>query len=183
MTAMDARPAVDPALLRRVMGHVPTAVSVITAMAGSEPAGMTVGTFTSISLDPPLAGFFATSTSQTLSRILQAGRFTANVLADSQPTISRAFAGSRGSRFNGVTWRRSESGTPHLASALAWIDCTVQSQVEIGDHTVVVGAVDSLRVAPDGGRPLVFFRGVHCHLDKRSLPRRGVWQLDHYADW
>ncbi len=56
MTAMDARPAVEPALLRRVMGHVPTAVTVITAMADNGPAGMTVGTFTSISLDPPLAG-------------------------------------------------------------------------------------------------------------------------------
>lgn len=183
MTAMDARPVVEPGLLRRVMGHVPTAVSVITAMADEEPAGMTVGSFTSISLDPPLAGFFATSTSQTLGLILQAGRFTANVLADSQPTISQAFAGRRGSRFDGVTWHLSQSGTPHLASALAWIDCTLQSQVEIGDHTAVIGAVDTLTVARQGGRPLVFFRGAHCHLDKRSLPRRGDWQLDHYADW
>lgn len=183
MTVMDARPAVEPALLRRVMGHVPTAVSVITAMTENGPAGMTVGTFTSISLDPPLAGFFATSTSQTLGTILEAGRFTANVLADSQPGLSLAFAGSRGSRFDGVTWHQSESGTPHLASAVAWVDCTVQSQVEIGDHTAVVGSVHSLTVAPDGGRPLVFFRGAHCHLDKRSVPRSGDWQLDHYADW
>ncbi len=181
--AYTARPAADPALLRRVLGHVPTAVSVITAMTANGPAGMTVGSFTSISLDPPLAGFFATRTSQTLGLVSQAGRFTANVLSESQAAASKAFASSRGSRFEGVDWTQSESGTPHLANALAWIDCTVQSQAETGDHIAVIGAVDRLTLASPGGRPLIFFRGAYCHLDKRSVPRHGDWQLDHYADW
>ena len=178
-----AQPAVEPALFRRVLGHVPTGVSVVATMTQAGPAGMTVGSFTSMSLDPPLAGFFATTTSQSLSQILQAGQFAASVLADSQSAVSRAFATSR-SRFDDVPWHMSANGMPHLAGALAWVDCTVRSAVEMGDHTTVVAAVDSLEVVQQGGgRPLVFFRGAYCHLDRRSLPRRGDWQLDHYAEW
>jgi flavin reductase (DIM6/NTAB) family NADH-FMN oxidoreductase RutF len=103
---------------------------------------MTVGSFTSISLDPPLVGFFATTTSQSLSQILQAGQFAANVLADSQSAMSKAFASHRG-RFDAVSWHLSANGMPHLAGALAWVDCTVQSAIEMGDHTAVVAAVNS----------------------------------------
>lgn len=180
--ATVAQPAVEPALFRRVLGHVPTGVSVVATMTQAGPAGMTVGSFTSISLDPPLVGFFATTTSRSLSQILRAGQFAANVLADSQSATSRAFAASR-SRFDDVSWDLSANGMPHLAGALAWVDCTVQSAIEMGDHTAVVAAVDSLEAVQQGGRPLVFFRGAYCHLDRRSLPRRGDWQLDHYAEW
>jgi flavin reductase (DIM6/NTAB) family NADH-FMN oxidoreductase RutF len=183
MPSTAAHPALDPALFRRALAHVPTAVSVISTMTGDGPAGMTVGSFASISLDPPLTGFFANGTSQTLPVILRAGRFSASILADSQTDLSRAFASRSGSRFDAAAWHLSETGVPHLAGALAWIDCTVQSAIEIGDHTAVVGAVDSLKVAENAGRPLVFFRGAHCHLDKRSVPRRGDWQLDHYGEW
>jgi len=180
--ATVAQPTVEPASFRRVLGHLPTGVSVVTTMTQVGPAGMTVGSFTSISLDPPLVGFFATTTSQSLSQILQARQFAANVLADSQSAMSKAFASHRG-RFDAVSWHLSANGMPHLAGALAWVDCTVQSAIEIGDHTAVVAAVNSLEVVQQGGRPLVFFRGAYCHLDRRSLPRRGDWQLDHYAEW
>lgn len=183
MSGTAAHPALEPTLFRRVLGHVPTAVSVIATMTGDGPAGMTVGSFTSISLDPPLIGFFAASTSQTLSAILQAGRFSVSVLADTQSDLSRAFSSRGGSRFDAAAWHLSEGGLPQFAGATAWIGCSVRSAADAGDHTAVVGAVASLEVARQGSRPLIFFRGAYCHLDKRSVPRRGDWQLDHYAEW
>jgi 3-hydroxy-9,10-secoandrosta-1,3,5(10)-triene-9,17-dione monooxygenase reductase component len=180
-TANPAR--LDPAVFRRVLGHVPTAVSVVTAIGPTGPVGMTVGSFTSVSLDPALVGFFATSTSRSLRSVQDGGRFTANVLADFQSGLSQRFAGRSEDKFDDIVWTPSPTGTPRLAGALAWIDCRVTSSVEFGDHIAVIGAVDALDVVQHSGRPLVFFRGRYCHLDSRTLPRHENWRLDHYAEW
>jgi flavin reductase (DIM6/NTAB) family NADH-FMN oxidoreductase RutF len=66
---------------------------------------------------------------------------------------------------------------------MAWIDCAVDCLVEFGDHVVIVGRVHELEVASGNHRPLVFFRGKLCNLDRRTVPSKGHWQLDHYADW
>lgn len=183
MPAGVVRPARDPSRFREILGHVPTAVSVVTAMTPAGPVGMTVGSFMSISLEPPLVGFFVISTSRSAEQILQAGRFTANVLTDTQSAVSAAFASRTGNRFDGLSWRLSAAGSPHLAGALAWVDCTVRSAVAMGDHTAILGNVDSLEATQQRARPLVFFRSGYCRLDNRSIPRPGDWQLDHYAEW
>jgi len=183
MTTAVQPPVLDPSLFRRVLGHVPTAVTVITATTPDGPVGLTVGTFTSISLDPALVGFFATSTSRSLRSVLDAGRFTANVLGDKQAHVSKAFAGRDTDRFATIGWQPSAAGSPRLDDALAWVDCTVTSTTVMGDHTAVVAQVDALDVVQHSGHPLLFFRGTYCHLDSRTLPRHGDWRLDHYADW
>jgi flavin reductase (DIM6/NTAB) family NADH-FMN oxidoreductase RutF len=184
MSVTASGPTFDAAAFRRALGHVPTAVSVVTAVDEWGPVGMTVGTFTSISLDPPLVGFFADSGSATLARIRTAGRFCVNVLSDTQHSVCASFASRSGDRFAGIGLRPHPSGPPQLADSLAWIDCDVDSVAEVGDHAAVVGAVRGLETATvPVPRPLVFFRGKLCHLDRRTVPASGTWQLDHYADW
>lgn len=151
--------AIDGRRFRDVLGHFPTSVVAITTQgADQRPEGMVVGSFTSVSLDPPLVSFLADRSSGTLPKILDAGRFCANVLASDQELVSRKLAARGTDRFDGVTWEPSASGSPVLDGAVAWVDCVIEQVVEIGDHFLVVGQVHDLRVE-SAKTPLLFFRG------------------------
>ncbi|MEU1184267.1 flavin reductase family protein [Streptomyces sp. NPDC005820] len=153
-------PAVDGRRFRDVLGNFPTSVVAITTTdAGRRPQGMIVGTFTSVSLDPPLVSFLADSSSTTLRTIRAAGRFCANALAGDQERLSRKLAtGPAARRFEDTAWQPSSLGSPVLDGVVAWVDCTVEQVVEIGDHQLVVGRVNDLRVESLKS-PLLFFRG------------------------
>lgn len=183
MTMTALRPTFDGATLRRALGHVPTAVSVVTACDQDGPVGMTVGSFTSISLDPPLVGFFVDAGSATAARVQSAGRFCVNVLTQDQHAICGSFASRVPDRFAGITHGRAENGAVRIDDAVAWIECDIEEVVTLGDHELVVGRVTTLEVPNRPVRPLVFFRGTLCDLDRRTVPSRGDWQRDHYADW
>ena len=144
---------------------------------------MTVGSFTSISLDPPLVGFFADTSSATLRRLRSAGHLTVNLLSDRQDDLCGVFARRSEDRFAGVPLVEGDHRSPRLAGALAWIDCEIESAIDIGDHAVVVGRVLGLEVPSAQHKPLVFFRGKLCQLDSRTVPSKGNWQRDHYAEW
>ncbi len=149
---------------RRVLGHVPTGVTIITAMHNGDPAGLAVGTFFSVSLEPPIVGFCAAKTSTSFPKVASAGSFCANVLAAEQESISRVFASTGADKFRGLGWRAApDSGSPMLTEALAWIDCSISSVVDAGDHVIVLGDVLHLEAAQAGG-PLVFFRGGYHSL-------------------
>ncbi|MFG2959053.1 flavin reductase family protein [Streptomyces sp. NPDC048291] len=145
---------------RDVLGNFPTSVVAITTTdAGSRPHGMIVGTFTSVSLDPPLVSFLADRSSTTLGTIRAAGRFCANALAGDQERLSRRMAaGPAGERFTDMAWGPSPLGSPVLDGVVAWVDCAVEQVVEIGDHLLVVGRVHDLCVE-SLKTPLLFFRG------------------------
>jgi len=145
---------------RDVLGNFPTSVVAITTTDTQDrPHGMIVGTFTSVSLDPPLVSFLADRSSTTLRTIRAAGRFCANALAGKQERLSRKLAtGPAGQRFEGTAWQASALGNPVLDGIVAWVDCTIEQVVEIGDHLLVVGRVHDLR-AESPGTPLLFFRG------------------------
>jgi len=155
-------PAFDSARFRQVLGHFPTGVTVVTA-AGSPPVGMAVGSFFSISLEPPLVGFCAGHTSTSWPGIKEAGRFCVNVLADDQEELSRVFASKEEDKFQGVGWSTSPLGSPRLHDVLAWIDCEIDQVLPAGDHDIVVGAVHDLEVAREAD-PLLFFRGGYNRL-------------------
>ncbi|MYU21895.1 flavin reductase family protein [Streptomyces sp. SID8352] len=144
---------------RRVLAHYPTGVSVVTARtAEGAPVGMTIGTFTSISLEPALVGFFPTKTSSTLRSIRDFGSFCVNVLADQHHDYCARFAGPADRRFEGLEWHEAPSGAPALGAALAWIDCDIEQITDTGDHHLVVGRVRALDAEP-ARRPLLFFQG------------------------
>ncbi|HWC80493.1 MAG TPA: flavin reductase family protein [Pseudonocardiaceae bacterium] len=149
----------DERHFREVLGNCPTSVVAITAALDDQPAGMVVGTFTSVSLDPPLVSFLADRSSTTFPKIWQAERFCANVLAADQEPLCRKLA-IRGSatRFSGVDWNPSPLGNPVLGGIVAWVDCTIDTVVELGDHFLAVGHVRDLRVESPK-TPLLFFRG------------------------
>jgi 3-hydroxy-9,10-secoandrosta-1,3,5(10)-triene-9,17-dione monooxygenase reductase component len=136
---------------------------VITSEADHAPLGLAVGSFFSVSLDPPLVGFGVAKSSTSWPAIRETGRFCANVLADDQEAVCRVFASSGGEKFQGVGWRPSSFGSPVLAGVLAWIDCSLDAEHEAGDHTIVVGRVRELDV-PREGHPLLFFRGGYAQL-------------------
>jgi 3-hydroxy-9,10-secoandrosta-1,3,5(10)-triene-9,17-dione monooxygenase reductase component len=148
----------DSAHFRRVLGHFPTGVVVITAVSDRQPVGIAIGSFSSVSLEPPLVGFFAAKYSTTWPKIRDAGVFCVNVLAEDQEELCRNFAVSGGDKFRGVGWRPGATGSPIIHDVLAWIDCGIEQVHEAGDHDIVVGRVREMDVQREG-TPLVFFRG------------------------
>ncbi|BEV00639.1 flavin reductase family protein [Novosphingobium olei] len=151
---------------RDVLGSYPTGVCVITAI-GDDGArhGLVVGSFTSISLDPPLVGFFPDKRSTTWARIAPTGRFCVNVLGSDQLDLCRRFASRAEDKFAELAHGHSPSGLPLLDDAVAWIDCAIERVVEVGDHWLVVGAVEALGHR-EAGAPLLFFRGGYHDLAK-----------------
>ena len=144
---------------RQVMGQFPTGVVIVTATGqDGRPVGMSVGSFTSVSLDPPLVAFFPAVTSRTWPEISVAAKFCVNVLASDQQHLSRAFSRSGGDKFEGVEWRRGETGSPIIAQSLAWIECELDRVDQAGDHYIVVGAVRQMAIERISV-PLVFFQG------------------------
>ncbi|MFD4369441.1 flavin reductase family protein [Rhodococcus sp. NPDC058521] len=149
----------DGRYVRDVLGNFPTSVVVVTSLDPADrPVGMVVGSFTSVSLDPPLVSFLADRTSTTLPKIVEAGRFNANALAADQEALCRRMALRGANRFEGVDWKQSDLGNPILEGTVAWIDCIIEKVFELGDHDMVVGRIRELRVA-SAKTPLLFFRG------------------------
>lgn len=150
--------SIDDARFRQVLGRFATGVTVVTGLAGEDPVGLAVNSFTSVSLEPALVAFCVSRRSRTWPRLRTTGAFCVNILAEDQEALSRAFASRPPDRFRGVGWRPGPSGAPILAGVLAWIDCTVEAEHDAGDHVIVVGRVGELDLGHDG-RPLVFYRG------------------------
>lgn len=148
----------DSAKFRQVLGHFPTGVTVITANAEDGPVGLAVGSFASVSLDPPLVAFFPATGSSSWPKIETAGAFCVNILGEAQEDVSRRFASKGDDKFAGLGWKPAPSGAPLLDGVLAWIDCDIESVAEAGDHFCVMGRVRDLAVGQDGA-PLLFFRG------------------------
>lgn len=162
-------PEIDGGWFRTVLGHFPTGVVVITAPgAGGRPAGMAVGSFTSVSLAPPLVAFFPDKSSTSFPKIRAAGSFCVNILSWNQESVCRAFAAKGVDKFANLTWRSAESGSPILDNVVAWIDCDIAEVHEAGDHYIVLGRVRSLDVATDLS-PLLFFQGGYGRFSAPSL--------------
>ncbi len=157
------QPSFDDARFRQVLGHFPTGVCVVAAVHDDAAVGLAIGSFFSVSLEPPLVAFCPAKTSSTWPKLRQVGRFCVNVLAEDQEDVSRVFASKAADKFAGLAWDRSPLGSPRLGGALAWIDCELTAVHDAGDHDIAVGAVHELHVAEEG-RPLVFFRGGYAGL-------------------
>jgi len=161
----------NPRYFRKVFGHLPTGVVVVTGRSlDDELVGVTIGSFASISLDPPLAGFFIGRASRSWSLMAARGKFCANVLAASQTELCWRFAkdatagtdgsdGSVGSRFDGLEVGVSANGSPVLPDVVATIDCDVHAVHSFGDHDLVVGSVTALRTLQTDVPAMVFVQG------------------------
>lgn len=153
---------IDPRRFRAVLGAYPTGVVAITALDGrsGKPLVFVAGSFSSVSLDPPLVCYWAGRGSSTQPAITQAGRFCVNVLAADQEDLCRRLASRAADRFAGVAWDISPLGNPLLAGCIAWIDCRIDSVTAYGDHDLVMGRVVDLD-AVSQKTPLLFLRGAY----------------------
>ncbi|MCR3721993.1 MULTISPECIES: flavin reductase family protein [Prauserella salsuginis group] len=157
----------DTDAYRRALGHVPTSVAVITGRTRSGPVGMTIGSFTSVSLDPPLIAFYVALGSSTWKRLHGSDRFGVNVLGHAQRNLCAAFSRRGVDRFDGVAWQSSEDGPPLLDDAIVTLECSRFKIDPIGDHYQVVCHVDSLELRADDP-PLIFLRGGFVAMDETA---------------
>lgn len=153
--------AVTPRMMKDVLGHFGTGVTVVAAMTDDGPLGFTCQTFVSLSLEPPLVSFCPSRQSVTWSRLRHLDRFTVNILADQHGWLSENFArpGLGGvDKFEGVGYRSTQDGGLVLDDVIAWVECRRRAEYDGGDHTIVVADVLDLDATPDR-HPLLYFRG------------------------
>jgi 3-hydroxy-9,10-secoandrosta-1,3,5(10)-triene-9,17-dione monooxygenase reductase component len=174
---------VTAATFRDALGHFCTGVTVVTAATPDGPVGFACQAFAAVSLEPPLVLFCPTRTSNTWPTISAAGAFCVNVLARSQAGVSAVF-GSRGvlDRFAGVRWSTAPGGAPVLVDALTWVEASVDTVHDAGDHYVVVGRVTSVGASNDE-RPLLFHRGRYTSTEPPLSPPEPWLTWSHPDDW
>lgn len=166
MTEFDGR------RFRDVMGHYPTGVALVTAVGSDgQPIGMIVGSFTSVSMDPPLVAYLPMINSYTFSLIREAEYFAINVLSAEQEGLCRRFASRIEDKWSGVEWTTTPGGAPVLEGAVAWIECTTESITEAGDHYLVMGRIQNMEVV-NPVAPLLFFQGGYGKFAMSSLVAR-----------
>lgn len=160
---------INAAVFRETLGHYPTGVAVVTGIgADGAPVGMVVGSFTSVSLDPPLVAFLPTKESASWARLREARRFCVNVLASDQEDVCRRFATMGARKFDGASWTPAPGGSPVLDGVVAWIECDHHQVVDAGDHVIVLGAVTEMSVTRPS-LPLLFFQGGYGRFSPSSI--------------
>ncbi|HEY57709.1 MAG TPA: flavin reductase family protein [Anaerolineae bacterium] len=147
-----------PEALRQAMRRWASGVTVVSTLYQGQPYGMTVSSLTSVSLDPPYVLVSLARDAQTRQAVLEAGFFGVTILAEHQADLSERFAGQveGPERFHGVETLTLVTGAPLLAEGLAYLDCRVAQTLEVGTHTLVIGAVQAARKG-HAALPLVYF--------------------------
>ena len=173
-----AVPAVDVTAFRQAMGSFPTGVTVVTmAPADGDMHGVTVNSFSSVSLDPMLVLVCLNETSRTVGLIERAGAFGVNVLSAGQRDISSRFANRHrpagSAMFDGIPLEPGVTGCPVLAGAAASFDCRLRQSYRAGDHLIVLGEVVALAHRPQL-EPLVFHAGTYKSLEHESRRDRAA---------
>lgn len=162
----------DPQVFRTVMGHYPTGVAVVTGRTeGGEVLALVVGTFSSVSLNPPIVSFMPMKTSRTFERLRSCDSLCINILGEEQQAEMLSIAQRRENKLEGIDWYPSPSGDPILRDSIAWIDTTMGEIVEAGDHWIVLCDVKDLQVT-NAVSPLLFFQGGYGSFAGREQTSR-----------
>ena len=184
--------AIEKDFFRQVMSHFATGVTVVTTRSEKGLSGLTVSSFCSVSLDPPLVLICVALNSQTLPYIRESGTFAVNILTDRQEHLSRCFATTSQERYGHfchASYHVAATGSPVLDGALAFIDTRVVAEYPGGDHVIFVGQVEAMGVdgqlafadgadeqladlsghngnvpLEDKKAPLAYYRGEYRHL-------------------
>ena len=143
---------------RRACGRFATGVTIASVLdAQGSPHGLTVSSFSAVSLDPPLVLICLGHAVSAIHHFRAAGHFGINILGEDQRALSERFARKGHDRFDGVAWHAGETGVPLLPGALAAIECAVHRIVPMGDHDIVVGEMVHAQVQE--GEPLLHYWG------------------------
>lgn len=163
LQASTTKPAPAPAArpkpeLRHAFGRFATGIAVITTLdEDGKPYGLTINSFVSVSMDPPMISWNVIRGSKAHTTITRAGRFVVNILAKSQQDIAQQMTGPIEHRFAGLSYDCSASGLPLINDTLATFECDTHSMIPAGDHDIVLGVVKQFEHRE--GRPLVYWQG------------------------
>lgn len=147
----------DAGALRRAFGAFPSGVVAVVARVDEVLVGLAASSFTSVSLEPALVSFSVANASATWPVLRQAGHLGLSVLAAHHDTVCRQLAGPADQRFDGLDLRPTADGAVLLADAVATFDCSVEREIEAGDHTIVLLRLHAVE-DPGDTAPLVFHR-------------------------
>jgi 3-hydroxy-9,10-secoandrosta-1,3,5(10)-triene-9,17-dione monooxygenase reductase component len=156
-------PTIDPKALRKALGHFATGVTVVTTRGISgDFAGLTVNSFSSLSLSPPLVMWSIALSAASFTTFETCSHFIVNVLAEDQIQLAERFAQSGGDKFKDLLVRESIAGTPLLDGVAASFVCRVASHYPGGDHSILIGEV--LAYEQSERAPLLYVRGRYRKL-------------------
>ena|SRR5437016_790905 len=151
--------AVDDAEFKQALSHFASGVTIVTTEHEGKAYGMTVASFASLSLHPPLILICIEKAVKTHDAIAAAGKFGVSILTKSQAEISNRFASKSEDKFSGLDFAAGTSGVPLIAGALTTLECAVAQQLPGGDHSIFVGEV--VATSAGEGEPLVYYRSAY----------------------
>ncbi|WP_346915313.1 flavin reductase family protein [uncultured Roseibium sp.] len=164
--AADDAPFIDPADLRNTLGCFATGVAIVTTLsANGRPVGMTINSFNSVSMDPPLVLWSIARKAPSYDAFHANGSFVVNILSEHQHELCLQFSRPSEDKFAGVDFEPGLNGIPQLTGAAAHLECMTHDRVEGGDHTIIIGRV--MRLQASDAMPLLFHRGILRGFDGR----------------
>jgi 3-hydroxy-9,10-secoandrosta-1,3,5(10)-triene-9,17-dione monooxygenase reductase component len=169
---------VDADAFRQVMGQFATGVTVVTALDGDRPVGITVNALSSISLEPPLVMVALDRRRRATPALRACGRYAVNILGEDQRALSDCFAGAPVTpdreAFCGAAWVPGPtSGMPLLAGAIASLECEIVEELPVGDHLLFIGRALALTGGAGERQPLLYFRRRYLRLERGSATAVG----------
>lgn len=171
--------AVDQSAFRGALGRFASGVTVVTTVLDGVDHAMTASAFSSVSLDPPLVLVCSHKSSRFHDAVLESGVWGVSILAEEGVAASAWFA-HRGrpleTQFDGIAHRRESSGVVLLDQSLAWLECTTETVVDGGDHTVLIGAVTGAGVRDDLDDPLLYYRSHYGTIVRRQETEKTVYE-------
>jgi flavin reductase (DIM6/NTAB) family NADH-FMN oxidoreductase RutF len=164
---------VGPEAFLRACAQFATGVAVVSVLdAAHLPHGMTVNSFTSVSLDPPLVLVCIDRKARIREHLLSSNYFAINILRDNQQALSKHFARPAEDRFGSVEWYPGKTSMPLLPGVLASLECATTDRIPVGDHTLLIGEV--VAAERHEGRPLLYFSSSYQNLERPAESRAGT---------
>jgi flavin reductase (DIM6/NTAB) family NADH-FMN oxidoreductase RutF len=154
---------IEPDVFRKSCARFATGITVATVTGtDGKPYGLTVNSFTSVSCCPPLVLICVDYRCNILAHFRASSHYGINILAEGQRDLSVRFSQRPLERFEGLDWRRGQTGVPVLRGCLATMECSVSQVVEAGDHAIFIGEVGYTEF--DEGKPLLYYASSYCTL-------------------
>lgn len=159
----DTPNPIDPGALRNALGRFATGVAIVTTVSATgKTEGLTINSFASVSLDPPLVLWSLRKDAPSHPAFVETGRFTVNILAEHQDTLSSHFARPHIDKFAVIEHFTGDNGCPRFDGAIAHFDCETTRILDGGDHSIFLGAVTDFSI--EQGEPLLFSGGRYCRI-------------------
>jgi len=154
---------IDESQFKLAMSHFASGVTIVTTEHEGTPYGITVASFASLSLRPPLVVICIEKMAKSHDAIAASKKFGVSILEEKQADISGRFASKIDDKFTGVEVKKGRSGVPLIAGSLCMLECQLRDRFAGGDHSIFIGEVVEAYIGP--GSPLVYYRSSYKHIN------------------